>query len=95
MPFTDSKGITPPPTSHQPWKTWRSSSLSNSGGREAGGTQILKGTTLKEMQRVHWLQPNWKSGYGLGFSIWRIGEKTMVGHGGWSADTGRKSAFAP
>ena len=33
----------------------------------AGGAQILKGTTLAEMQRVQWLQPDWKSGWGLGW----------------------------
>lgn len=49
------------------------------------GKQILKGSTLREMQRVHWLQPSWKSGWGLGFSVWQRDEKTFVGHGGWVA----------
>ena len=50
-----------------------------------GNRQILKISTLREMQRVHWLQPNWKSGWGLGFSIWQRDEKTFVGHAGWVA----------
>jgi CubicO group peptidase (beta-lactamase class C family) len=47
-----------------------------------GGTEILKATTLREMQRVHWLDPDFTNSYGLGFSVWRSGEKTFVGHGG-------------
>jgi hypothetical protein len=47
-----------------------------------GGNQILKGSTLREMHRVHWLELDWKSGQGLGFQIERDGERTLVGHGG-------------
>ena len=43
---------------------------------------VLKRNTLREMQRVHWLDPNWKTTWGLGFSIWRSKDKTFVGHGG-------------
>ena len=50
-----------------------------------GVKQILKGSTLREMQRVHWLQPSWKSGWGLGFSVWQRDDKTFVGHSGWVA----------
>jgi hypothetical protein len=49
---------------------------------EAAGSQILKGSTLREMHRVQWLRPDWKSGWGLGFSIRRVGEQVRVGHGG-------------
>jgi CubicO group peptidase (beta-lactamase class C family) len=45
-------------------------------------TEILKSSTLKEMQRVHWLDPDWKVSRGLGFSISRTNEITYVGHGG-------------
>lgn len=48
----------------------------------AGGSQILRGSTLKEMHRIHWLDPNWVSGWGLGFHIERLKGKTFVGHGG-------------
>ena len=50
-----------------------------------GGNQILKGSTLREMHRVQWLQPSWKSGWGLGFSVWHRDDKTFIGHGGWVA----------
>jgi CubicO group peptidase (beta-lactamase class C family) len=48
----------------------------------AGGAQILRGSTLREMQRVHWLEPEWQAGWGLGFRIVRQNNKTYIGHGG-------------
>jgi CubicO group peptidase (beta-lactamase class C family) len=48
----------------------------------AGGSQILRGSTLREMQRVHWLEPDWQAGWGLGFRIVRQEGKTYIGHGG-------------
>ena len=48
----------------------------------AGGPQILAGSSLREMQRIHWLNPNWQSGWGLGFAIERAGERTLIGHAG-------------
>lgn len=29
----------------------------------AGGAQILKGSTLREMHRIQWLNPDWKVGW--------------------------------
>ncbi|HEX4954943.1 MAG TPA: serine hydrolase domain-containing protein [Thermoanaerobaculia bacterium] len=57
--------------------------------------QILKPATRREMQRVQWLSPNWTSGRGLGFSVWRQGERTLVGHGGWVAGHRSQIAFDP
>jgi len=51
-------------------------------GGAAGGAQILSGRTLAEMHRVHWLEPEWQAGWGLGFRVLRTGGKTLVGHGG-------------
>ena len=48
----------------------------------AGGDQILRGSTLREMQRVHWLDPNWTQGWGLGFKVIRRRGATYVGHSG-------------
>lgn len=48
----------------------------------AGGAQILKGATLAEMQRIHWLEPDWRKGWGLGWGISRVGEQTRVSHSG-------------
>lgn len=51
-------------------------------GGAAGGAQILSGRTLAEMHRVHWLEPEWQAGWGLGFRLLRNRGKTLVGHGG-------------
>lgn len=48
----------------------------------AGGAQILKGPTLREMQRVQWLRPDWQSGQGLGFGVRHVGQQVRVGKDG-------------
>lgn len=48
-----------------------------------GKTEILEASTLKEMQRVQWVDPDWGTTWGLGFSVTKVdNNKTMVGHGG-------------
>jgi len=47
-----------------------------------GGKEVLAANTLKEMQRVHWMDADWKNSWGLGFSVSRREDKTFVGHGG-------------
>ncbi|MBK9409274.1 MAG: beta-lactamase family protein [Gemmatimonadetes bacterium] len=47
-----------------------------------GGSPILSKSTLREMQRVHFTDPSWETTWGLGFEVWRKGDKTFVGHGG-------------
>jgi CubicO group peptidase (beta-lactamase class C family) len=49
---------------------------------ETGTTEILGRNTLREMHRVHWVNPDWSTHWGLGFSVSRSGDKTFVGHGG-------------
>jgi CubicO group peptidase (beta-lactamase class C family) len=49
---------------------------------EKGGSEILKATTLREMQRIHWAEPDFETLWGLGFTIWKSGDKAFVGHGG-------------
>jgi len=48
----------------------------------ASETPVLAGTTLKEMQRIHWLEPGWQAGWGLGFRIFREDGRVCFGHGG-------------
>jgi CubicO group peptidase (beta-lactamase class C family) len=68
---------------------------------EKGGEEIIKASTLREMQRVHWVNPDWKTTWGLGFSVWEVDGRTMVGHGGscpgyrstLSIDPSKKQAF--
>lgn len=43
---------------------------------------VLGANTLREMHRVHWTDPDFTVTWGLGFSVWRSGDKTFVGHGG-------------
>ncbi len=47
-----------------------------------GGTEILNVNTLRDMQRVHWVDPDFETTWGLGFAVWRSDNKTFVGHGG-------------
>ena len=47
------------------------------------GDSVLDADTLREMQRVQWMDPDWKTSRGLGFGIWRSGDETFVGHGGY------------
>src|SRR5262249_8558685 len=84
-PFTEARGITPAAgLSSTVEDLARLLALEMRDG-PAGGKQILRGSTLREMHRVHWLQPDWKSGWGLGFSVVHTGDRDLVGHGGWVA----------
>jgi CubicO group peptidase (beta-lactamase class C family) len=50
--------------------------------REAEEADVLLGSTLREMQRVHWIDGSWKTGWGLGVYIYHRDEGDLVGHGG-------------
>ena len=43
---------------------------------------VLQANTLREMQRAHWLDHDWKIARGLTFGNYRIGDRTLVGHSG-------------
>jgi CubicO group peptidase (beta-lactamase class C family) len=47
-----------------------------------GGSEILKATTLREMQRIHWVEPDFETMRGLGFRIDRRDGRIFVGHEG-------------
>ena len=49
---------------------------------EKGGEEVLKASTLREMHRVHWVDPDWETTWGLGFEVWKADGRMMVGHGG-------------
>jgi CubicO group peptidase (beta-lactamase class C family) len=49
---------------------------------QKGGSEVLKATTLREMHRIHWVEPDLETLWGLGFTVWKSGDKTFVGHGG-------------
>jgi len=46
------------------------------------GTEVLRANTLREMHRIHWVEPDFETTRGLGFSVWRSDGKVFVGHGG-------------
>ncbi len=47
-----------------------------------GGEEVLKASTLREMQRVQWVDPNWETTWGLGFNVSNTDGDTTVTHGG-------------
>ena len=82
LPFFQANGITPAAgfSSTMPdlikFAEWQLRLL------DKGGNEILNANTLREMQRVHWLDPDWKTTRGLGFGVYRNSEITFVGHEG-------------
>ena len=60
--------------------------------REAKEPEILKPSSLRNMQTVHWTNPDWKLTWGLGFRVYKgPNGTTWVGHGG--SCPGYRSAF--
>ena len=49
---------------------------------EKGGNEVLNANTLREMHRVHWIDPDWETTRGIGFAIQRVEDVTFIGHGG-------------
>lgn len=49
---------------------------------DSGGDAVLSGNTLREMQRVHWVDPDWETTWGIGFNVRREHDLTIVGHSG-------------
>lgn len=82
-PFTDSKGITAAAnlaTNISDMAKYISLQFRED---DNSADAVLKGSTLLEMHRVHWLQPSWKSGWGLSFGVSADDGITFIGHGGW------------
>lgn len=44
--------------------------------------EILRASTLHEMQRVQFVDTDWRTHWGLGFQVGRAANRTYVGHGG-------------
>ena len=44
--------------------------------------EVLRSSTLREMQRVQWMDPDWETTRGLGFGTWKSDDHVFVGHGG-------------
>ena len=54
-----------------------------------GGKEVLHAATLRNMQRVHWVDPDWKIHWGLGFAVFQQNGKTLTGH--WGSCPGYRS----
>lgn len=50
--------------------------------RDRKSDKVLTTNTLREMQRVHWVQSSWTGGWGLGFSVRHTEDRDLIGHGG-------------
>lgn len=48
-----------------------------------GHTELLDVDSLREMHRLQWMEPDWKTSRGLAFGMWRSGDKSFVGHSGY------------
>ncbi|MFM8354231.1 MAG: serine hydrolase, partial [Gammaproteobacteria bacterium] len=53
---------------------------------------VLAPAELRDMQRVHWVDPDWNTTWGLAYEVRRAGDDTLVGHEG--SCPGFNSAFA-
>ena len=49
---------------------------------EDGGEEVLNVHTLREMYRIHWVDPDRKASYGIGFRVKQLAGVTTVGHSG-------------
>jgi CubicO group peptidase (beta-lactamase class C family) len=94
-PFTDTQGIAPAAGMASTVEDLARFASLQFRDSPAGGSQVLKGATLREMHRVHWLLPDWKSGRGLGFHIIHREDGDLVGHGGWVAGYQTAVYFRP
>ncbi len=46
------------------------------------GHELLRSSTLREMHRVQFIEPDWSVSRGLGFAVRNLNGKPVVGHGG-------------
>ncbi|MCC6398526.1 MAG: beta-lactamase family protein [Bacteroidetes bacterium] len=93
--FMDAKGITPAANiSSTVEDLARFASFHMLEGRNTAG-QLLKGSTLREMHRAHWVQPSWRSGWGLGFSVSKDDKRVTFGHGGWVGGNRSQLTISP
>ncbi|MDZ7332251.1 MAG: beta-lactamase family protein [candidate division KSB1 bacterium] len=95
MPLTDAKGLTPAANMSSTVKDLAKFIALQFRESDPNNDLVLKANSLREMQRIHWLQPDWESGWGLGFSITHRNHRTFVGHGGWVAGYRSQLSFCP
>jgi len=82
MPRYDARGITPAAgftstaLDHANFASWQFRLLSGK------SDDVLDANTLREMQRVRWMDHDWSVARGLAYGVYRLEDRTLVGHGG-------------
>lgn len=82
MPRYDTKGITPAAGFSSTaldlarFASWQFRVLDDE------STDVLAPNTLREMQRVQWMDWDWDTARGLAFGVYRVDGRTLTGHGG-------------
>ncbi len=82
QPFSDWSGLTPAANMASTVEDLAKFASLQLRDEPATAAAVLSGSTLREMHRVQWLRPDWRSGQGLGFAIRRVDDRVQVGHGG-------------
>ena len=95
MPYTDSRGLAPAANMASNVEDLARFISLQFRDEPVGARQILSGSSLREMHQIHWIQPDWKSGWGLGFGVKRLGNRIIVGHGGSLAGYRTRISFCP
>ncbi len=80
--YTDSKGITPAANMTTSVMDIAKFAMLQFKESKSDNNRILSRQSIKEMHRVHWLDPDWELGWGIGFNVQRIDDRTYIGHGG-------------
>ena len=88
-PFTDGRWITPAANMTTSVTDLARFAMLQFRDGSAGGAQVLRGSTLREMHRVHWLEPDWVALAGA----WASGSCARAA-GPWSATAGVCAAIA-
>ena len=95
MPFTDSKGITPAANMSSNVEDLAKFISLQFRTESKEQSRVLKASTLREMHRIHWIQPDWTWGWGLGFGVKHMDGKVIVSHGGALAGYKTRVSFCP
>ncbi|HEY5774494.1 MAG TPA: serine hydrolase [Xanthomonadales bacterium] len=82
MPRYDAKGITPAAGFTSTALDLASFASWQFRVRAGEDKQVLAANTLREMQRVQWMDWDWSIARGLAFGIYRVGGRTLTGHAG-------------
>lgn len=88
LPLFDARGITPAAGFSSTaedlarFASWQLRVLDPDAPGHSEAEEVLDRDTLREMQRVQWLDPDWETARGLGFGVYRRDDTTYVGHSG-------------